>query len=89
LPFLIPKQNVGYAFRGGWNFQQHAGKDSKWLWKGTTTYEQTSTHYRPIERFRSVEFERTWMPALTNQSVKDTGYREHLAEHAGCRMRPS
>ncbi len=35
-------------------------KDSGWIWKGDLEWEHVNKNFRPIERFREVEFARNW-----------------------------
>lgn len=56
-------------------------KDSnaKWLLLSALGYEYNDDKFRGIERYRSVEFDRTWNRLLINSSAtKDTGYNENI-----------
>lgn len=55
--------NIGFAFRSVWavaSLKDAAPRDSSWRWNVRWDYEYTSVHFRRIERFREVEFERNW-----------------------------
>jgi len=49
-----------------------------WKLKSEIKYEQVDKNFRYIERYRDVEFDRTWNRLLTNQSFSDTGYNENI-----------
>lgn len=53
-------------------------KENFWNIKTETQYEHVDQNFRYVERYRSVEFDRTWNRQLTNQQVADTGFDEHI-----------
>jgi len=54
--------DVGYAFKV--NFQNifpiSNSAENPWMFKSILSYEQIDRHFSPIERYRSVEYERDW-----------------------------
>ncbi|MES2560552.1 MAG: hypothetical protein V4590_12480 [Bacteroidota bacterium] len=53
-------------------------KENAWNIKTETQYEFVDQNFRYVERYRNVEFDRTWNRQLTNQPTADTGYNEHI-----------
>lgn len=53
-------------------------KENAWNIKTETQYEFVDENFRYVERYRNVEFDRTWNRQLTNQQFADTGYNEHI-----------
>lgn len=53
-------------------------KENAWNIRTETNYEFVDQQFRYVERYRSVEFDRTWNRQLTNQQTTDTGYNEHI-----------
>lgn len=53
-------------------------KENAWNIKTETQYEFVDQNFRYVERYRNVEFDRTWNRQLTNQVAADTGYNEHI-----------
>jgi hypothetical protein len=52
----------------------------KWTLKTEANYEYVDRNFRYVERYRNVEFDRTWNRLLVNQSaLTDTGYEEHIS----------
>lgn len=57
-----------------------AESGDKWMLKTEASYEYVDRNFRYVERYRNVEFDRTWNRMLTNQPVSaDTGFEEHIA----------
>jgi hypothetical protein len=65
--------NEGYAFRIAIENSKNLGKDSlPWKLVSTLSYEQIDKYFNPLERFRTVEFDRDWnIPALVNQQSSE------------------
>ena len=53
-------------------------KENFWNIKTQTSYEFVDQNFRYVERYRNVEFDRTWNRQLNNQQVADTGFRENI-----------
>jgi hypothetical protein len=53
--------------------------DSNWSVSGGLRYEHASKWFKPVERFRSVEFERQWNRSLNNPENKRPEAREGIA----------
>jgi hypothetical protein len=53
-------------------------KENFWNIKTETQYEFVDENFKYIERYRNVEFDRTWNRQLNNQQTADTGYRENI-----------
>lgn len=52
----------------------------KWKLNTELRYEYVDQQFRYIERYRTVEFDRTWNRLLTNQNNNnDTGFQEHIS----------
>lgn len=57
-----------------------ASAEKKWALKTELHYEYVDQNFRYVERYRNVEFDRTWNRLLNNQPVtSDTGYEEHIS----------
>lgn len=57
-----------------------ASVEKKWTLKTEASYEYTDQNFRYVERYRNVEFDRTWNRLLVNQpTYTDTGYEEHIS----------
>ncbi|MES2690225.1 MAG: hypothetical protein V4658_07465 [Bacteroidota bacterium] len=57
-----------------------ASTEKKWGLKTELNYEYVDQNFRYVERYRNVEFDRTWNRLLTNQAATtDTGYEEHIS----------
>lgn len=75
--------DVGYGVKTNINNKMAlSGKrdSAEWFLKTDVSYEYVDQNFRYVERYRSVEFDRTWNRLLTNSiSTTDTGYQEHIA----------
>ncbi len=49
-----------------------------WNLKTEANYEFVDQNFRYVERYRNVEFERTWNRQLNNRQTQDTGYKENI-----------
>lgn len=49
-----------------------------WNLKTEAGHEYVDKQFRYVERYRNVEFDRTWNRLLSNQATLDTGYEEHI-----------
>ena len=49
-----------------------------WNLKTEATFETVDQNFRNIERYRNVEFERTWNRQLNNTQTQDTGFKENI-----------
>jgi len=50
-----------------------------WNLKTEANYETVDQNFRSVERYRNVEFDRTWNRQLNNnQQTQDTGYKENI-----------
>lgn len=56
----------GAAALGQAEWIQELGADSSWQLSGKIRYEHAGKMFRPVERFRDVEFERQWNRGLNN-----------------------
>ena len=54
------EDNTGIALKGGFKHKKELDKEKKRLVETTASLEFTGSTFNPIERFRSVEFERNW-----------------------------
>ncbi len=79
----LDKQNdAGYGLKLGINNKMPiAGK--KIFIQNKINYEWVDKNFRFIERYRTVEFDRTWNRQLTNTVTNtDTGFNEHITDIA-------
>ncbi len=54
--------------------------NKKWTLNTSINYEHVDQNFRYVERYRNVEFDRTWNRLLSNQNSNiDTGYEENIA----------
>jgi hypothetical protein len=54
--------------------------NKKWTLNTSINYEHVDQNFRYVERYRNVEFDRTWNRLLSNQNNNiDTGYEENIA----------
>lgn len=54
--------------------------NKKWTLNTSIHYEHVDQNFRYVERYRNVEFDRTWNRLLSNQNSNiDTGYEENIA----------
>ncbi len=49
-----------------------------WQLKTEAGHEYVDKNFRYVERYRNVEFDRTWNRLLNNQTAADTGYEENI-----------
>jgi hypothetical protein len=54
------EDNLGFGFKGGVLHKKEISKEKKKWIEASATAEFTGTTFSPIERFRTVEFERNW-----------------------------
>ena len=75
--------DVGYGVRTNVNNKlalTTKRDSSSWQLNTAVSYEYVDQNFRYVERYRGVEFDRTWNRLLTNTSTTtDTGYQEHIA----------
>ena len=60
-----------------------ANPDNKWFFDTEMNIEKVDKNFRYIERYRNVEFDRTWNRLLTNTTNQDTGYDEQIYNFKG------
>lgn len=74
--------DAGYGFKASINNTSNlfrAKNSNLWQLKTNASYEFVDQHFRYVERYRNVEFDRTWNRLLTNQNQPaDTGFEEHI-----------
>ncbi|MCB9262005.1 MAG: hypothetical protein H6607_06495 [Flavobacteriales bacterium] len=77
---LDHENDLGYALKTFWKSEQLLTKDSAIPWKlnSTVSFEQTDKNFRYIERYRNVEFDRTWNKTLTNPTEGQQFYGEKI-----------
>ncbi len=77
---LDKSNDVGYGFKlNGSNMIPLESKQQNfWNVKTEYSYEYVDQNFRYIERYRNVEFDRTWNRQLNNQQKTDTGYKENI-----------
>ncbi|MBP9186156.1 MAG: hypothetical protein KBE91_04040 [Bacteroidia bacterium] len=80
---LDKKNDAGYGVKAlienTWNLTKDK-KEKDWVLKTSGNIEVVDEEFRYIERYRNVEFDRTWNRLLTNQNSNvDTGYLEQIA----------
>ncbi len=64
--------NLGYGMKVKYDHVIPIGDSAKWAIKTGVDFEHLNKNFRPIERFRSVEFERDWN--IQNQNVFSDQY---------------
>lgn len=72
--------NLGMAFRFN---GKRSSKDKSHKLQVTQSvfYEYTSLRFKPVERYRTVEFDRTWQRQINNQSPGNNSFAEHIAQY--------
>jgi hypothetical protein len=72
--------DAGYGFKVGVTnvIPLQERKENFWNIKTETQYEFVDQNFRYVERYRNVEFDRTWNRQLNNQQNADTGFRENI-----------
>ncbi|MCB0736736.1 MAG: hypothetical protein KDC92_04425 [Bacteroidetes bacterium] len=77
---LDSDDDLGYSFRvESDNKNLFSKSDStKWQTNVNVNYEYKSANFSPIERYRSVEFERNWNRQISNSSLLSSLEQEHL-----------
>ncbi|MEI6508024.1 MAG: hypothetical protein WCO54_06025 [Bacteroidota bacterium] len=77
---LDKTNNGGYGVKvGGTNMIPLENKALNfWNIKTDASYEFVDKNFRYVERYRNVEFDRTWNRQLNNQTVQDTGFTENI-----------
>ena len=67
-------QHLGLAARTSWTESKVIHKAKQWVLQSNVYYEYVQAAFKPLERFRTVEFFRDW-----NTSSNDAPLTEHLA----------
>lgn len=67
-------QGIGYRLK----VYKEAKLNKNFKLDNTSSWEFVNKNFRYIERYRNVEFERSWERTLSNQKATDTGFREHI-----------
>lgn len=74
--------DIGYGFKTLLSNTTNINKakpNQTWSIKTDISYEFVDQNFRYVERYRNVEFDRTWNRLLTNNNaINDTGYNEHI-----------
>ncbi|XOV95088.1 MAG: hypothetical protein ACFHWX_10325 [Bacteroidota bacterium] len=52
--------NIGYAWKGGIESQRPIGFMEEYTFRGRLTYEFDHKNFKPIDRFRTIEYDRNW-----------------------------
>lgn len=60
LSSLHKEDNSGHAFRVELNDKRGGGNPQSWQFVSHASWESTDANFRPIERYRTIEFERNW-----------------------------
>ncbi len=76
---LDKSDNIGYGFTTGIKRLDPLNTDSSWLFSSEIEYRRISNYFNPVERFRSVEFERDWNLEENNLSLNENFVRTRLA----------
>ncbi|MFY8021235.1 MAG: hypothetical protein ACOVP1_08565 [Bacteroidia bacterium] len=72
--------NLGMAFR--LNGKRSSNNQSSQLQiTQSVFYEFTSLRFKPVERYRTVEFDRTWQRQINNQAQNSNAFAEHIAQY--------
>ena len=69
--------NLGYGLKVE-SFHKYYLADTNFRFESQLFYEVVTKTFRNIERYRSVEFDRTWNRQLQNTTNQDTGNQEHI-----------
>ncbi len=79
---LDKNNDIGYGFKTQLSNTANLNKtipNKTWSIKTDVSYEFVDQNFRYVERYRNVEFDRTWNRLLTNNNtINDTGYKEHI-----------
>lgn len=77
---LDKSNDAGYGFKlsGTNTIPLEDKRENFWNLQTAASYEFVDQNFRYVERYRNVEFDRTWNRQLNNQQAQDTGYREHI-----------
>lgn len=78
---LDKANDAGYGLKASViNNAPLSSREKNWVLKTELNYEYVDANFRYVERYRNVEFDRTWNRLLTNQPIGiDTGYEEHIS----------
>ncbi len=68
----------GNAIKISVNHQSNTSKTGPWTIETNLQLENVDKNFRYIERYRDVEFDRTWNRMINNPSTADTGYEESI-----------
>jgi len=60
------KNNNGFGTKIIWNGNSNADTSKRWEWFHNASFEWVGKQFRPIERYRDVEFDRKWNRTLQN-----------------------
>ncbi len=75
---LDDEDNNGFAYKVGVRLQDKNSFLPKYKWRGGADYEFNDRFFTPIDRYRSIEFNRDWNIPL-DTLVETTGFNEHIA----------
>ncbi len=76
---LDKSDNTGYGLKLE-SFNKYYFVDTNYRIESAVFYEVVTANFRNLERYRSVEFDRTWNRQLQNMANKDTGNLEHIVQ---------
>lgn len=78
---LDEHDDIGYGFRYDLTHAAPLSRSGTGLWKmeSRLSYEHTQKNFQYIERYRDVEFQRSWNRTLDNPSNAVANYNEHIA----------
>lgn len=76
---LDKANDVGYGLRVEYSGNEKWNQE-RWLINEQFSYEYTDARFKPIERYRAVEFDRIWNRLLSNPVKSDTGYTEQIVQ---------
>jgi hypothetical protein len=72
--------DVGYGLKTGitHTMKLQQKENNYWFLKTEAGHEYVDKQFRYVERYRNVEFDRSWNRLLNNTQTVDTGYEEHI-----------